>query len=365
MSQPDPRTETLRLLRELTEAHGVSGTEDTVRRIFLRELAGCGEVMTDRLGSAAVERAGEGPRVLVAGHFDEVGFAVQQITAKGFIKLVALGGWWTHTLVAQRVRILTKSGQEVLGVVGSTPPHFLGESAKDKVLPLEQLYVDVGAGSRADAEALGIALGDAVAPDSAFTALAGGERFVAKAFDNRCGVAAAVQTMKLLKNETLPCRLIAAGSVQEEVGCRGAVTLAALTQPDVALVMEGTPADDTPGMPAEESQGALGSGVQIRVLDPTALMNRRLVDLVLETARTEGIPHQLAVRRSGGTDAKSYQFYETGVPCIVLAPPARYIHSHNSILQLEDYLNTVRLTASVVRRLNSATVTGLTDWQSA
>ena len=142
------------------------------------------------------------------------------------------------------------------------------------------------------------------------------------------------------------------------------MTLAALTKPDVALVMEGTPADDTPGMPLEECQGALGSGVQIRVLDPTALMNRRLIDLVLETARAERIPHQLAVRRSGGTDAKSYQFHETGVPCIVMAPPARYIHSHNSVLHLEDYLNTVRLTVAVVKRLDGATIAGLTDWQS-
>ena len=362
MSQPDPKTAAVRLLRELTEAHGVSGTEDAVRRIFLRELAGHGTVETDRLGSAAVERDDSGPRVLVAGHFDEVGFAVQHITSKGFLKLVALGGWWTHTLVAQRVRILTKSGQEFLGVIGSTPPHFLGESAKDKVLPLEQLYVDVGASSRTEVESLGIALGDAVAPDSAFTALAGGERFLAKAFDNRCGVAAAVQTMQLLKNESLPCQLIAAGSVQEEVGCRGAVTLGHLTRPDVALVMEGTPADDTPGMPSEESQGALGSGVQIRVLDPTALMNRRLVDLVLDTAKTEGIPHQLAVRRSGGTDAKSFQFHESGVPCIVLGTPARYIHSHNSLLHLEDYLSAVRLTAAVVRRLDAVTVAGLTQW---
>ena len=362
MSQPDPKTDAVRLLRELTEAHGVPGAEDAVRRIFLRELAGHGTVHTDRLGSAAVEREDSGPRVLVAGHFDEVGFAVQHITAKGFLKLVALGGWWTHTLVAQRVRILTKSGQEVLGVIGSTPPHFLGESAKDKVLPLEQLYVDIGASSRTEVEALGISLGDAVAPDSAFTALAGGERFVAKAFDNRCGVAAAVQTMQLLKNESLPCQLIAAGSVQEEVGCRGAVTLGHLTRPDVALVMEGTPADDTPGMPSEESQGALGSGVQIRVLDPTALMNRRLVDLVLDTAKAEGIPHQLAVRRSGGTDAKSFQFHESGVPCIVLGTPARYIHSHNSLLHLEDYLSAVRLTAAVVRRLDTATVAGLTRW---
>ena len=151
-------SESLRLLAELTEAHGVPGAEDAVRKIFQRELSGQGEMRADRLGSVACFRPGAGPRVLVAGHFDEVGFAVQSITPAGFLKIVALGGWWTHTLVAQRVRILTRSGKEILGVVGSTPPHFLGEAAKDKVLPLEQLYVDIGAGSRSEVEALGVAL---------------------------------------------------------------------------------------------------------------------------------------------------------------------------------------------------------------
>ncbi|RYD32109.1 MAG: M20/M25/M40 family metallo-hydrolase, partial [Verrucomicrobiaceae bacterium] len=143
---------------------------------------------------------------------------------------------------------------------------------------------------------------------------------------------------------------------------RGAVTLGALTAPDVALVMEGTPADDTPGMNAAESQGAVGRGVQIRVLDPSAIMNRRLVDLVVDTARAEGIPHQVAVRRSGGTDAKSLQFIREGVPCVVLGTPARYIHSHNSLIRIDDYLAAVRLTAAVARRLDTATVAGFTDW---
>lgn len=354
--------EAVRLLRELTEAHGVPGAEAGVRRIFVRETRDCGELSADRLGSVACTAAGTGPRVLVAGHFDEVGFAVQNITAQGFLKLVALGGWWTHTLVAQRLRILTGSGREIPGVVGSTPPHFLGESARDKVLPLDQLYVDIGATSREEAESWGISLGDAVAPDSAFTALAGKGIYLAKAFDNRCGVAAAVQTMQSLKGETLPCQLIAAGSVQEEVGCRGAQTLGELTRPDVALVMEGTPADDTPGMPSGESQGALGQGVQIRVLDPSAIMNRRLVDFVVETARAEGIPHQVAVRRSGGTDAKSLQLIGAGVPCVVLGTPARYIHSHNSLIQIADYLAAVRLTMAVVRRLDGEKVKSFTDW---
>ncbi len=354
-----------RLLRDLTEAHGAPGSEDAVRRIFLRELEGHGSIQTDRLGSAAVEKTTatpDAPRVLVAGHFDEVGFAVQNITPKGFLKLVALGSWWTHTLVAQRVRILTASGKEILGVIGSTPPHFLGESARDKVQSLEKLTVDIGATSREDAEALGIHVGDPVAPDSAFTPLAGGQRFLAKAFDNRCGTAAAIQTLQQLRETDLPCHLIAAGSVQEEIGCRGAVTLAALTRPDVALVMEGTPADDTPGLPADECQGSLGQGVQIRVLDPSALMNRKLIALVVDTARSAGIPHQLAVRRNGGTDAKSFQFHETGVPCVVLGTPARYIHSHNSLIHLADYLAAVQLTAAVVRRLDAAMVSSLTSW---
>ena len=362
MSLPDLTSDALRLLRELTEAHGVPGAEDAVRRIFLRELADHGHIHTDQLGSAAVERPDPGPRVLVASHFDEVGFAVQNITPKGFLKLVPLGGWWTHTLLAQRLRILTRSGREILGVIGSTPPHFLGEAAKDKLLPLDQLYVDIGASSRAEAEALGVALGDAVAPDSAFTPLAGGTRFLAKAFDNRCGVAAAVQTMQLLRQQPLPCQLIAAGSVQEEVGCRGAVTLATLTRPDVALILEGTPADDTPGLPPDDSQGILGGGVQIRLLDPSALMSRRLADLAIDTAQANGIPHQVAVRRSGGTDAKSLQLHHRGVPCLVLGTPARYIHSHNSLIHLEDYLSAVRLTAALVRRLDTPPVAALTHW---
>jgi endoglucanase len=358
------RSEAIELLRELTEAHGVPGHEDAVRAIFRKRLEGMGKMRTDRLGSIVCEREGPvgGPRVLVAGHCDEVGFAVQQITPRGFVKLVALGGWWTHTLVAQRVRILTRSGREVLGVIGSTPPHFLAEGQRDKVMGLEQMFVDIGAGSREEAEAFGVALGDPVAPDSAFTAMAHPELFLAKAFDNRVGMAAAIQSMRDLAGRALPCALLAAGSVQEEVGCRGAETLGALVQPDVALVMEGTPADDTPGMDLAESQGRLGGGVQIRVLDPSAIMNRRLVDFVVGVAREVGIPHQVAVRRSGGTDAKSLQFTGSGVPCVVLGTPSRYIHSHNSLLHLGDYLSAVRLVNEVVPKLDAATVASFTDW---
>lgn len=354
--------EAVRLLRELTEAHGVPGSEGAIREIFVKELTGLGGMTADKLGGVVCDRGGEGPRVLVAGHFDEVGFSVQSITGKGFIKLVALGGWWSHTLVAQRVRILTSSGREVPGVIGSTPPHFLSDGARDKLLTLDQMFVDVGAGSRQEVLDLGIRLGDPVAPSSSFTELAVPGTYMAKAFDNRCGVAAAIQSAQLLADRDLRCRLLSAGSVQEEVGCRGAVTLGELTRPDVALVLEGTPADDTPGLNGDEAQGELGKGVQIRVLDPTAIMNRKLVDLAVETAETEGIPHQVAVRKSGGTDAKSLQFAGSGVPCVVLGTPARYIHSHNSLIRISDYLAMLRLVCAMAQRLDAAMVSSLNRW---
>jgi endoglucanase len=358
------RDEAISLLRELTEAHGVPGSEDAVRAIFRSRLAGCGKFSSDKLGSVACERSGpgNGPRVLVAGHCDEVGFAVQNITPRGFLKFTGLGGWWTHTIVSQRVRILTRSGREILGVIGSTPPHFLTDSQKEKLMSMDQLTIDIGASSRDEAESMGVTIGDPVAPFSGFTPLANPDMFVSKAFDNRCGVAAAIQSMLILRGDSLPCTLIAAGSVQEEVGCRGAQTLGSLTNPDVALVMEGTPADDTHGNDVADSQGKLRGGVQIRVLDPTAIMNRRLVQFAADTAKSEGIPHQLAVRKSGGTDAKSLQFAGTGVPCVVLGVPARYIHSHNSIIDINDYLSAVRLVCALARRLDPETVHRFTAW---
>ena len=215
---------------------------------------------------------------------------------------------------------------------------------------------------REEAESWGVGLGDAIAPFSEFTAMAHPDLFLAKAFDNRCGVGAAIQSMKLLAGESLPCTLIAAGSVQEEVGCRGAVTLGNLTRPDFALVMEGTPADDTHGMDLADSQGKIRGGVQIRVLDPTAIMNRRLVQFVADIARAEGIPHQIAVRKSGGTDARSLQISATGVPVVVLGVPARYIHSHNSLIDINDYLSAVKLAVAVVRKLDAAATAQFTAW---
>ena len=146
------------------------------------------------------------------------------------------------------------------------------------------------------------------------------------------------------------------------MGRRGARTAANALRPDVAIILEGPPADDTPGFFRAESQGCLGGGVQIRMFDPSAIGNPRLARLAINTAREQGIPHQITVRRSGGTDAGSFHVSNEGVPCVVLGTPARYIHSHNAIIDLNDYLAMTALTVALARRLDEETVAGLTEY---
>ena len=340
------------LLRSLTQAHSVPGFEDEVRQIFSDQLSGCGSFGSDRLGSTYCQSSlvSDGQRILVAGHMDEVGFRVQAITPQGFLTFVPLGGWWGHNLLAQRVEIKTRAGRKIMGVVSSKPLHFLSKAERGKVQELDAMFIDVAASGAKEVAEWGIQIGDPVAPVSEFQATANPDRYLAKAFDNRVGMAGAIEVgRELLKN----CSgLVVAGTVQEEVGLRGSRTLGNLLKPDVAIILEGPPADDIPGQDLSLSQGGLGQGVQIRLHDPSAIMNPRLVDVAIEVASEEKINHQVTVRRSGGTDAGGFHLSNHGVPCIVLGVPARYIHSHNGIIDIRDYAAMVALTKALVERLS-------------
>jgi endoglucanase len=298
---------------------------------------------------------------MLAGHMDEVGFRVQNITPDGFLQFVPMGGWWEHTLLAQRVEVLTRSGRKITGVVGSRPPHFLPEAQRRQLLSIDDMFIDIGAASRREVEErMGIGLGDPIAPWAPFTVLENPDWLMGKAFDNRAGMAATIQAGLRLAAGPRENTLILAGTVQEEVGLRGAKTAAAKMRPDVVIVLEGPPADDTPGFNRTESQGRLGGGAQIRMQDPSAVMSPRLVELAIQVAQDEGIPYQVTVRRSGGTDAGSFHVSGEGVPSIVIGVPARYIHSHNSIIDLNDYQHCVELAVALARRLDKVAVAGLT-----
>lgn len=347
------------LLRELTQADAIPGHEEEVRHIFRSHLEGVGAIQKDRLGSIFCTKNGETgkPRILLDSHLDEVGFIVQSVTSTGYVKFLTVGGWWAHTLLAQRVNILTKQGK-VSGIIGSTPPHLLSAGSRDKVMDIRDLYIDIGAESAEQAmEQYGVKPGCPIAPYGPFMPMSNPKLFSAKAFDNRVGVGLVIETLQQLSDH--PNTVIGTGSVQEEIGLRGARTVTVATEPDVAIVLEGSPADDLPGANSDTLQGKLGGGVQIRLYDPSMIANPRLTELAIETATAHQIPHQIAVRTSGGTDAGAIHQIGRGVPSIVLGVPARYVHSHVSIINIDDYCATLELLLHLIPQLDASTVDGL------
>ena len=240
------------------------------------------------------------------------------------------------------------------GVIGSTPPHLLSAEQRSQVVRPEKMYIDIGASDRATVDALGIRIGDSVLPSSEFREMAVPEVLSGKALDNRIGVSLMCETLLALAGRDHPNTVIGVGAVQEEVGLRGAGTASEIARPDVGLVLECAPADDLPGQ--GERQGVLGGGPQVRLFDPTTVHNRRLARFVESVADDCGIGIQLAVRRTGGTDAGAIHRSRHGVPTVVVAVPARYIHSHVSLMNWQDYRAARELVLEVILRLDAASV---------
>jgi endoglucanase len=293
---------------------------------------------------------------MLAGHLDEVGFLVKSVTKEGYVRFLPLGGWWGHVVLAQRLLIKTRKG-DVIGVVGSKPPHELREEDRKKVLEIKDMHIDVGATSDWDVKKkLDIRPGDPIVPVSDFTVMANPDLLLAKAWDNRIGCALAAETARRLRAEKHPNTLYAVATVQEEVGLRGAQTSAFKVQPDVGIALDVGIAHDTPGTEGDEK---LGGGPLVVVYDATAIPNRALFDLVCDTAKKLRIPLQFESVERGGTDAGRIHVTGQGVPSISMGVPARYIHSHVSIIDRRDYEATVRLLVALVKRLDAKTVAGL------
>ncbi len=350
---------TQQFLKDLVDAHGAPGFEGTVARVMQGYLKDVGPITRDKLGSFICEKRGtsDGPRVMLAGHLDEVGFMVKSIDKDGFVKFLPLGGWWGHVVLAQRLIIKTRKG-DVLGVVGSKPPHELREEDRKKVLEVREMFIDVGATSDWDArKRLDIRPGDAIIPDSPFAVMANPNVYLAKAWDNRIGCAMAAETAKRLKGIAHPNTLFAVATVQEEVGLRGAQTSAFKIQPDVAFALDVGIAHDSPGTEGDEK---LGGGPLVVVYDATSIPNRGLLDLVIDTARKLKVPLQFESVERGGTDAGRIHVTGQGVPSISMGVSARYIHSHVSMIDRRDFEATVKLLVALVKRLDKKTVASLT-----
>jgi endoglucanase len=353
---------TLNLLKELTETPGVSGYETPIRAVIRKYLEKYGELTQDKIGSVICRKQGtsEKPRVMLAGHMDEIGFMVKQVTPEGFIKFIPLGGWFDQVLLGQRVIIQSKKG-DVVGVIGAKPPHLLPADERDKVVKRKDMYVDIGALNKDEVEAAGIQLGDPIIPRADFVELAGGNTYLSKAFDDRVGTALVISTMQELQQKNHPNTVFGVATVMEEVGIRGATTSVRAVDPDVAIVLESDIAGDVPGIKPDESSIKLGQGPTVVLFDARMIPNIRFRDLVLDTAKQIGVPLQLSAIEGGATDGGVIHLHGIGVPTIVIGVAARHIHSHSSIIHRQDYDNAVRLLLALIDRLDTSTVAALTE----
>jgi endoglucanase len=354
--------EFLTMLKELTDAPGISGFEEPVRRVMRQYLEPLGEIVTDNLGSIGARKVGQanGPKIMLAGHLDEIGFMVTRITDEGYLKFQTIGGWWEQVMLAQRVEVITRNGP-VIGVVGSKPPHILSPDERNKVYDRKQMFIDIGASSKDEAMEWGIRPGDAVVPVCPFTIMKNPDLLMAKAWDNRFGCALAIEALRRLKGQQHPNEVYAVGTVQEEVGLRGATTISHVVQPDIGFALDTGIAGDTPGISPDDVQGKLGKGPVILLYDGSMIPHTGLRDLVIDTAEAEGIPLQFDKMAGGGTDAGKIHVTGRGVPSLVLGVPVRYIHTHAAIMHRVDFDQAAALLVAVIKRLDAETVRQLTS----
>ncbi|MGB6408243.1 MAG: M42 family metallopeptidase [Planococcus donghaensis] len=348
-------SETREMFKTLTELPGAPGNEHAVRKFMRQELEKYSDRMIqDNLGSVFGVKDGQedGPRIMVAGHMDEVGFMVTQITDNGMLRFQPLGGWWNQVMLATRVDIITNE-KTIPGVIGSIPPHLLSEELRSKPMEIKNMLIDIGADSKEDAVALGIRPGQQIVPFSPFTPMANDKKIMAKAWDNRYGCGLAIELLKELKDEKLPNQLFSGATVMEEVGLRGAQTAATMIQPDLFFALDASPANDATG--DKNEFGQLGKGTLLRILDKSMVTHRGMREFILDTAETHHIPYQYFVSQ-GGTDAGRVHTTNEGIPSSVIGICSRYIHTSASIIHTDDYAAAKELLTKLVKATDRTTL---------
>lgn len=349
----------IKLLKNISELSGVSGNEKKVKTYIKQQLENqVDEILQDNLGSLITKKGQIGPVVMIAGHMDEVGLMVTQITKDGFLKFQTIGGWYNQVMLAQEWLIETVTGEEVVGITGVKPPHVIPASKRNEVQEASQMFLDVGASSYDEVINMGIRLGSFVTPLQQFRQMGDQKHLLGKAWDNRIGSAVVIEVMRNL-NE-IPNQVYGTFTVQEEVGLRGAKTASNLVKPEIAIAIDSGLALDTPGAGDKENQ-EIGKGPQILIYDGGLIPNQGLRNLVVNTAKELNIPYQEAYIVGGRTDAGNMHLAHNGAAGLSICIPTRNLHSHVSMIHYDDYLNTVKLLTAVINKLNQKTVDEILD----
>jgi endoglucanase len=344
------------LLKRLTEASGVSGYETNVGKIVCHELEGyVDSIETDNFGNViSLKKASvkDGPKIMLAGHMDEIGLLIKHIDDKGFLHFERIGGVFTRSVFSQPVIVHGKKGP-VRGLTNCEPPKTPEEA--NKVPELKSFFIDIGVKNKAEAEKLGVRIGDSATFERPFITLGSGSILASKAFDDRVGVCVIIETMKNLAKEKLAANVYGVADVQEEVGCRGAQVAAFRIAPNMAIAVDVTVAEDIPGVAEKDQIAKLGAGPAIKVMDAAGgflglISHLKVRELLTSTAEEEKIPYQMEVLPRGSTDAATIHLTREGVPSGVVSIPTRYTHSYE-VLDVNDVVNSVKLLTAAVRKV--------------
>ena len=341
----------IRLFASLSDAFGPPGKEKEVREILASELEEyADDVKTDKLGNIFFHHHGRDgcPKVMLAAHMDEVAFMVTFIEKDGFLRFHTLGGITSNIMPGQMILLRGGKG-DLRGIIGTKPPHIAREEERKKVVPMEDLFIDIGADSVEEAEEKGIEIGTTGVFDVAFTEL--GRGYVrGKAFDDRAGCTVLAEVFKALRDSE--CNLVGVGTIQEEMGLRGARTAAWQVDPDYALALEGTFAADVPGSRPDRVSARLRGGPVVTIADRTIVAHPAVLKALTKVGKEKSIPFQFKKVPMGGTDAGAIHLTKAGVPSGVVAVPCRYIHGPASVTHIDDLRNTIALVTEFVKAIS-------------
>jgi endoglucanase len=334
------------LVIKLSNAHGVSGSENEVREIVREELEDfADEIREDAMGNLICIRNGRDRKLMITAHMDEIGFAVKHIDDKGFIRVAPIGGWFSQIALGQRVVLYGK--RKIVGVVGCKPPHLMKEDERKKAVEIKDMFIDIGASSKDEVIKMGVNIGTPVAVDREVKEMAN-NRLTGKAFDNRVGLAMMIESFK--ETETKDS-VYAVATVQEEVGLKGARVSAFAIEPQAAIAVDTCVAADFPGSETSYMDIKLGNGPAITVIDASGrglIASPKVLEWLRETAEQHKIPYQLEVAEGGTTDATAIQLTKAGIPAGVISIPARYIHSPVEVIDLRDLEHGIDLIAKAL-----------------
>jgi len=337
-------------LEQLSNACGVTGREEEVRNLMIKLMKPYVDKITvDNFDNVIALKKGKltSPKVMLAAHMDEIGLMVKTINKEGFLQFAKMGGIDDRILLAQKVIVYTKKGP-LQGIIGSKPPHIQKEEERKKIVTYDELFIDIGAESRENANSMGVAVGDPIGFDVKYSQI-GKDTVIGKAFDNRAGCAVMIETLNQL--EKTDCTIFAVGTVQEEVGLRGAGTAAFGVDPDVALALDVTVAGDVPGVREFDTSVKMGKGPALTVSDSGLIANPKVLRWLREVAEAAKIPYQLETGLLGTTDAARISLTRQGVPSGTICIGTRYIHSPVSMMSLTDAENSAKLTTAAIQNI--------------